>query len=145
MAKIVSGGIAIGVLGNFLYDLLKSDWAQIEFGDDSHPQELVFPGGWSPIGKVPDDYIPHDLDPKLPRIITGLRAVRKRLGLSVERIATECSVSRQTYLKAERGDPLSTPVSERIRDGIQRLARERGLDLGSRETKGPLPPDKSWP
>lgn len=51
----------------------------------------------------------------------------------------------EDFARARPASELPPPGSSSIRDSIHRLARERGLELGSSERRGNLPPDKTWP
>lgn len=144
MAKIV-GILSGGVVSALIYDLIKSGFAKVTRPVTTDGEELVFPGGWSPVKEIPGTRIPGELtEPRLPRVLRGLGKVRARLRVSAPEVARRSGISLSTYNKAERGDPVSIAVAQKITEGFRQVASESGLEIGTTLTMGDLPPGKSY-
>lgn len=124
MTKIIAGGITLGVLAELVADLIKAGFAKLTVGEISSPEELVLPGGWNVVRKVPDGTALGDSEPTCR--IKGLRDARRRLRLAASHVAAACSVSRKTYGLAERGEPVSRTVAEKLKAGLVVLAQLHG-------------------
>lgn len=122
MAQFITGGIALGILGNLLTDLIKVGLEELTSNQSKPMGELAFAGGLI-LEKKPTGMT------GLPYTVAGLRKLRKSLRVTANRAARECSMDPKTYARAERGRPISEPDAKRIKAGMAYLMTRRGVFL----------------
>lgn len=137
MAKILEI-LTLGVLSAFIYDLIKG-------GFSGAPQQEPPSGRCLPDLDAPQSHVDvssGDLTQGPPYVVRGLKTARRCLNLTVGRAAAICSLSKDTYVAAERGLPVSGAVAQRIKFGVLRECSLKGVILWcfQRSTKEGVPP-----
>lgn len=137
LAKILEI-LTLGVLSALIYDLIKG-------GFSDAPQQEPPSEGRSPHLGAPQcdvDVSSGDLTQGPPYVVRGLKTARRCLDLTVGRAAAVCSLSKNNYLAAERGLPVSGAVAQRIKFGVLRECSLKGVILWclQRNAKEGIPP-----